>query len=212
MEYFRDDLDRRTGDLVRRSLGDWITITELGKLYGAGNKRTRAVLRQLDFVRVEGAGKSARHRLAPWVTERGWGKRLHPQGKFPFDVVGPEAQAWIAGRWSEAVERLEDLSSTVKRARDRLREFLLHRPDVAASTQGQQAWLNDNFPSLTQSEKAAILDVSQQLVSRFDRLRAERLRALAQLRRSHDGPVTFPITSQLGVSRHITQVYNTAEK
>ena len=39
MIYTREELDRSSGRLVDFSIGDWITVTELGRRYGVGNER-----------------------------------------------------------------------------------------------------------------------------------------------------------------------------
>jgi len=172
MEYFHEVLDRSSGQLVRISQGDWITITELGEIMGAGKRATRAVLREMGFLTVEGTGRNSRHRLASWVTNRGWGRRIHRSGGFPFDVVGPEARRWIEERWASAAEKVCDLSGEAKAARGHLSSFLARRRNPAMPPQEQVCWLCDFYPSLSQAEKGRIVGISQQLVGRFEKVRS----------------------------------------
>lgn len=182
MEYFQSVLNRGTGELVEVSQGHWITITEMGEAMGVGPRHARSVLREMGFLMIEGSGRNSRHRLAPWVTAEGLGKRLSPKAGFPFDVIGPAAQAWIMARWSKTEEEVARLSSQGQQARDHLRAFLDRRADLAASPQGQVMWLCDFYPGLSQSEKGKIVGVSQQLVSRYETKRSARLNLLQDLR------------------------------
>ncbi len=185
MEYFQEVLDRSSGTLVKVSQGDWITITELGEIMGAGKRETRTILREMGFLVVEGQGRNARHRLASWVTERSWGRRIKRKGSYPFDVVGPDARSWINGRWHAAVEKVEDITDEAQVAKRHLWEFLAHRRSPEMSPQEQVCWLCDFYPNLSQLEKAAIAGISQQLVSRFEGVRRrQRERRLASKNRS----------------------------
>lgn len=208
MEYTQDVLERSSGELVSRSLGDWITITEVGEQFGVGPRQTRSILREMEFVVVEGQERNSRHRLARWVTDAGWGKRLSPKGRYPFDVIGPKAQAWVASRWAGAAEKSTEVSETGRVAKTNLRAFLAARPDLEASSQGQVARLCDFYPSLSQSEKGRIVGISQQLVGRFEKGRMGRLRKLIASRRQFATSDARPITGPMIVSRHITEAYN----
>lgn len=110
--------DRKTGELINVSLGDWITITELGQRFDCGPKKTRTVLREMDFLQVEGDGRSSRHRLCHWVVERGWGHRLtrkkdkRKSGNIPFDTIGPDARQWVEERWAAAFQAVEHRTKT----------------------------------------------------------------------------------------------------
>ena len=87
MQYTREVLDRKTGELLTISLGDRITIAELGEMHSLGRRQTTDVLRHLDVLQVETTDRTTRHRLAPWFVERGYGRRLKRRtDKFPFDV------------------------------------------------------------------------------------------------------------------------------
>jgi hypothetical protein len=171
VEYFQEVLDRASGELIKISQGDWITITELGEIMGAGKRETRAILRDMDFLVIEGRGRNARHRLAYWVTERGWGRRLSRRGSYPFDVVGPEARKWVEERWEEIAEKTRSLSPEGETARSHLATFIAHRRNPDMPPQEQVCWLCDFYPRLSQSEKGRIIGISQQLVSRFEEVR-----------------------------------------
>lgn len=60
MLYSTDTLDRATGELVSTSLGEWLTITEVGRRHGSGPRRTRQILVHMGFFVPVGR----RHRLA----------------------------------------------------------------------------------------------------------------------------------------------------
>jgi len=47
MHYTAEVLDRATGDLKEVSLGEWITVTELGELYGVGRRKVRSILHHM---------------------------------------------------------------------------------------------------------------------------------------------------------------------
>jgi len=196
MLYTSQVLDRKTGELVTIDNGDWITITELGELYNTGSRRTRTILRNMDFLQVEGGGKQHRHRLSPWVTDRGWGKRIQTKGAIPFDVIGPDARSWIAERWSQTVALIEEeQNAPIREAKAALEAFRDERnsyrrshgsrhPDMEVTE--MVSWLDHFFPRLSHSEIAGILDVSQQLVSRYLR---ERQRERERWKAYRDAPL-----------------------
>ncbi len=186
MEYFQEVLDRSSGRLTKVSQGDWITITELGEVMGAGKRETRAILREMGFLVVEGAGRNARHRLASWVTDRKWGRRIKRTGCYPFDVIGPDARKWIDERWRTAAAKVADLTGEAKAAQQHLAAFLARRRNPEMPSQEQVCWLCDFYPDLSQMEKARIVGISQQLVSRFEEIRRRQLeRRLTNRRQPH---------------------------
>ncbi|WP_242218935.1 hypothetical protein [Shinella zoogloeoides] len=193
MIYVEEMLDRKTGELVSVDKGDWITITELATLFGLGRRRATTVLRHLDFLQVEGGGRDSRHRIADWVVQRGWGKRLHRKtDKFPFDVVGPEAVQWIKERWQGAVTAIEreTFSGPVAEAKAALADFEAAYGRKEMTVQMKLCWLADFLPGLTQEQIGSVLDVTQQLVSRFISIRSNQLREAKALKANRfDGPV-----------------------
>ena len=178
MEYFEEILDRKNGELVSISRGDWITIRELGDLFGYGPRQTTTVLRHMGFLQVEGGGKNNRHRIAPWVVERGWGKRLKRKAdKFPFDVIGPEGTAWILDRWIETTGKLDALrEGPVSEAEAALSEFKASRLSGDLNIEGCVRWLADFFPELTHEQVATCLHVSRQLVDRYRKTRDDQIK------------------------------------
>jgi len=200
MEYVEEVLDRRTGDLKTRSLGNWITVTEFGELKGEGPRRTRSILSKMEVLQPEGNGRRSRYRLAPWVVERDWGKRLNPAHGHPFDVLGPDIQAWIDERWSSTRSSVLDRTSAphMKLARDALAEFKEQRHSADMEARCQVFWLLDHYPSLSQSDIGALVDVSQQLVQRFARQREVQIaRARAWKRASPNrlSDLKFPLVN-----------------
>ncbi|MDX0701996.1 hypothetical protein GOD03_17310 [Sinorhizobium medicae] len=202
MEYTQQILDRTTGELVVVSIGEWMTITELGNLHGIGSRKFRTVLRRLDFLQLEYVGKTWRHRLAPWVTEREWGKRLQRPtkgGYIPFDVIGPDAQQWIRQRLAEVMAEMEaEVSPEIELAGAALNDFRTSRNDYRAKlTDGREMsveemvlWLSDHFPNLSQPDVATLLNVSQQLVSVYQEKRWKSLQLAKARRKSRLGPIT----------------------
>jgi hypothetical protein len=171
VEYYQEVLDRSSGQLIKISQGDWITISELGEIMGAGRREARTVLREMGLLVAEGQARNARHRLASWVTDRGWGRRIVRQGCYPFDVIGPDARRWVEGRWERAAEKVGNLSAQGQSAKAHLATFLSHRRNPDMPPQEQVCWLCDFYPGLSQSEKGRIIGISQQLVSRFEEVR-----------------------------------------
>lgn len=171
MEYSEHTLDRRTGELVEVSAGDWITITELGEMKGVGPRRVRTILREMDFLYVEGGRAHNRHRLTPNVVKRGFGKHIPakpPRVRYPFDVISPAGRAWIECRWSETIAALEAKQTrpVIIQATEALNAFRAGRL-TDLDVQGCVIWLSDHFPDLTHTEMAGILDVTQQVISRY---------------------------------------------
>lgn len=133
MEYFEEVLDRKTGELVTGSKGDWITVTELGLLNGVGRREVRTILRHMEVLVTEGAARHQRHRLTSWVVERGWGKRIERKGQVPFDVLGPDVREWIAERWEQTKDDIaSEATSQSLTARAALEAFKAsrHRHDL----------------------------------------------------------------------------------
>lgn len=188
MEYFQDAIDRSTGEVVRASIGHWITLTEFARAKGVGDRQVRAILADMGILRSEGQGRSLKLRLSPWITERGWGKRQRSFKGFEFDVIGPDARDWIEVRWAEALGRFRDLSPLGRTARDHLRAFMdrRHQPDMPV--QQQICWMADFYPSLSQSEKARIIGVTQQLVSKYEGIRRRQIAKLIAKRDALAGP------------------------
>jgi len=185
-------LDRRTGEVMTISLGDFVTVTELGELYGVGHRKVRSILRHMNFLGVEGGRSHNRHRILPWAVKQGLGKRIEKGGhiKNPFDVISPEGRAWIEERWSAAVKALEreTTGGAVSEAQEALAQFqqyLGRSMDVQAAV----CWLRHCFPDLTHQQIGNILDVSQQLVSRYANLWR---RQLAARRKAITEPLAEP--------------------
>lgn len=127
MIYSEEVLDRRTGELVTISKGEWITVSELGVQYGVGPRKARCVLRKMEFLGIEGVRDHARHRIQAWAVERGYGRKNKAKAgaRIPFDVISPEGREWIAARWSQALEAVEAAASgsRIEAARNALVEF-----------------------------------------------------------------------------------------
>jgi hypothetical protein len=176
LPYTEEIIDRLTGELVSVDKGQWITIAELAELFGVGRRQTTTILREMGFLQVEGSGKNSRHRIAPWVSERGWGRtNRRKTDKFPFDVISPEAVDWIAGKWVSAEEAVKRRTkhAPVEIAAAALDNFKSTRSRREMPVLQQAYWLADHFPSLTHQQMADVLSVTRQLIDRFmkDRLR-----------------------------------------
>ncbi|MFK8253268.1 hypothetical protein [Ancylobacter terrae] len=180
MLYTEEVLDRRTGELTTISLGDWVTVTEFGEMMGVGPRRVRSILRHLDFVGVEGGGAHQRHCASRWAVREGLAKRIDPmkRGVPPFDVISPAGQEWLRARWSEAVSRVADRGtrSGVMEAKTALEDFQRSRSRHNMPPQEAVCWLTDHFPRLAQEDIAAILDITQQLASRYQNVQSKQRR------------------------------------
>jgi hypothetical protein len=178
MEYFQEVLDRGTGELTTISKGNWITVSELADLYGVGPREARTILREMGVLVVEGTATHARHRLASWTVGDGWGQRIERRGKVPFDSIGPELRKWIEERWAETRETLAaEMGKTALEARGALSNFNATRL-YPLRVQEAIDWLAVQFPRLTQREVGLVLGVTQQLVSKYQRIRLRRLAKL----------------------------------
>jgi hypothetical protein len=220
MKYTEHTLDRRTGELVEVSAGDWITLTELGEMKGVTPRRIRTILREMGFLYVEGGRAHNRHRLTPEVVKQGFGRHIPakpPSVRYPFDVVSPAGREWIEARWSETLAALEAQQArpVILQAREALNAFRAGRLSDL-SVQGCVLWLCDHFPDLTHTEMASILDVTQQAVSRYVSIRS-RQRTSARMSVEQPlpdlGKVRFSIMPEddalaSGGARFITQAHN----
>lgn len=191
MRYFEEVLDRKTGDLVSVDRGDWITLEELSRLLGTGRRQMTAVLREMDFLQLEGAGRDVRHRISPWVEEKGWGRRNRRKtDKFPFDVISPEAVRWVMTRWEEAARTVEGRTQVqpVAEARAALAHFKTSRDREDMKCVQEVYWLVDHFPGLTHEQMASVLDVSRQLVDRYIKERMKQRRKWLDLKATCPDP------------------------
>lgn len=178
MEYTQEILDRQTGEMLTISMGNWVTITELGEMLGAGPRETRTILRKMEFLQIEDTATKSRNRLCPWVVERGWGKRIETNRSRPFDVVSPQGQAWVAERWQKVGAELHAAKSALSlKATAALNEYLRTRTSQLP-VELQVFWLADYFPTITQVEIASITNVTQPLVHRYLQRRSARLASL----------------------------------
>lgn len=186
MEYLTEVIDRKTGELVTVSQGNWITVSELGEAYGVGPKEIRQVLVKMELLQPEGSDNHTRYRLAPWAVQAGLGKRIERRGMIPFDTISPLGQAWIADRWEAVRSSMEDAkTASVRAAQEALNMFVEERNafrnavgQERMTTKEQIHWLAFHFPTLTQLEISQVVHVSQPLVSRILKKRAEELKHL----------------------------------
>ncbi|KEY05889.1 hypothetical protein I5770_01100 [Brucella sp. BO2] len=189
MEYTAEVLNRTTGDLETTSLGNWITITELGKKYGTGPRQTRTVLKQMGILETRYTGSSHIHRqsLTDQAVQNGLGKHLIPKkkGQTPFDVLSPKGQQWIADRWAEAVTALDKAKTDdarLNRVVSRLEAFKAKRK-MPLTPQMEVCWLIDHYPDVSQTDMGVILSLPKQTISHWVKLRAKQRNA-AKLRQS----------------------------
>ncbi len=176
--YTDEVFNRSTGELETISLGHWVTVTEMGELHGVGRLRVRTILRELDFVTVEGGGRYDRHRITRWAVDRGYGKRIERSARVqhPFDVISPAGRSWIDERWSDAVAAIQGrVALDVVTAKEALERFQTARPRQLKIEEAV-CWLTDHFKELSQEQIGEVLDVSRQLVSRYLNTRSKQIR------------------------------------
>lgn len=188
LHYTEEILDRITGELVSIDKGQWITIAELAELFGVGRRQATTILREMNFLQVEGSGKDCRHRISPWVSARGWGRtNRRKSDKYPFDVISPEAVDWIMKEWPRAEEavrrRTEELP--VAEASAALEHFKTSRGRHNMTVLQQAYWLADHFPSLTHRQIADALKVTRQLIDKFLKARHEQRQRWSELKASY---------------------------
>jgi hypothetical protein len=172
------------------SLGDWITVTELGERYGVGSKKIRSILHHMGLLQSE--GQHGRYRLTPHAVEQGLGKRIEKtrKSKWPFDVISPEGQKLIASFWNETVADMETerfATPLLQVANDGLARFRSSRT-ADPTTQMEVCWLLDHFPSLTMQDMSILISVERPLVSRYAKLRFKQLTFAKRLRDRTDAP------------------------
>lgn len=170
MLYVQETLDRPTGLLATNTLGEYVTVTELGDKYRVGPQRVRVILHHMGVLAAEGR----RYRLPRAFVERGLGFRHdNPRSGFPFDVLSPKCQALIAEAWDDTVANLDsEVTRTMRRAKASLDAFRATRRHEL-TTQQAVCWLCDHHPHLLHRQIADLLGVTAQLVSKFTKLRAK---------------------------------------
>jgi hypothetical protein len=215
MEYFDTRLDRKTGELVEASLGDWIPFTELGQHYGVSARKVRLVLKEMDFVYIPGNHAKAAYRLSDWAIEAGFGRRIERSRrvKYAFYVISPIGQQWVAERWAGALASVDGRSSgpELGLAGKALEDFQASRNRRLTVEEGV-SWLLGHYPSLSQENMAAILSVSQPLVSYHVNTRRKQLRETSERRArplDEAPPRTGPSVAELWY-RWSGEVYNAA--
>lgn len=168
MEFFKETIDGSTGEVTNVSIGDWITITELGKRYDAGPRQTRAVLIEMGFMFVAIGEHRNKTSIMPWVVKKGWGRPIHPRNGFEFDVINEDAQRWIAQRWEKAQSSLNELPQDVQSASECL-TFFVQRRDIPddMDTRCKVKWLMDHYSFLMNVDIAKVVGVSKQRVSKI---------------------------------------------
>ncbi len=181
MEYHQEIFDRATGWLETKSIGEWITVTELGERRGLGTKKTRAVLHHMVVLAQEGR----RYRLPHHLVTAGIGLRHdNPKSGYPFDVISPLGQRLVASAWCNTVEDYEADCRTdaeVPIIRAALAAFKNTRLSPMYTRQ-EVYWVLDHFPDTLHQTVALALEVSPALVSRHVGERQRRKKAVHQSR------------------------------
>jgi hypothetical protein len=174
MEYTTETLDHSTGELKEISLGNWITVTELGELYRVGPKQVRSILHHMGLLQSE--GRHGWYRLTSHAVAQGLGNRIDKsRSGFPFDVISPLGQLLIAQVWDETVADLEQErrgDPQVEEARASLGAFKMQRLRPL-TTQEEVCWMKDHYPDMRHDQIARVLEVSPPLVTRYANQRRE---------------------------------------
>ncbi|MBM6582904.1 hypothetical protein ILT44_22110 [Microvirga sp. BT689] len=173
MIYTTEELNRTTGDLRIIDLGNWVTVTELGKRYGLGAKKIRSVLHHLGMLKSE----SGRFRLTTRAVQLGLGKRHDKPKKhqYPFDVISPLGQKVIAQNLGWVMEDMDEEKQSkpqLQAASQALKTFKDQRQSQM-TTQMEVCWMRDHFPDFTQDEIAGLIDAPQSLVNRYAKTQAK---------------------------------------
>jgi hypothetical protein len=174
MEYHQEFLDRATGCIETKSIGEWITVTELGHQHGVGPRKVRAILHHMGVLAKEGRS----YRLPRDLVVSGIGRRHDkPKSGYAFDVISPRGQSLIGSMWSETVEDYEadcQKNRLVQPIRDALAAFKANRTDELG-TAGEVRWIEDHFPCTLHKTIAEVLEISPALVTRHMNQRASQL-------------------------------------
>jgi hypothetical protein len=195
MEYMQDVLDRTTGQLKTQSIGDWLTVTELGQRHCVGERRVRAILHHMGVLAKEGRC----YRLLRHLVETGVGMRHDfTRTGHAFDVISPKGQEAIASMWSATVQDYEDSHqrvSLVRVIRAALGSFKTHRL-APMEAQEEVCWVLDHFRDVDHLTIANALEVSPALVSRYAKRRSKD-RAGRERKRQEVLPVRVPLIDRM---------------
>tara|TARA_R110002074_G_scaffold402322_1_gene606919 strand:+ start:3329 stop:3883 length:555 start_codon:yes stop_codon:yes gene_type:complete len=168
MNYQSEVLDRRTGELLRVNIGEWVTFTELGQAYDLGARKVRQIMRHLQWVYAPVSSSRSAYRFTPESLEAGLGKHItKSRSGRPFDVVSPFGQEQFLRYLPSALEALgRRETSNIVEARDALVVFKENRLDRSHwTTPIEVSWLAYARPNLSQDDIAQALSISKQLVS-----------------------------------------------
>lgn len=99
-------------------------------------------------------------------------------------MVSPDAVLWLIEHWEQAVQDYHDKTYTTEivAARESLRRFQSDRGRNDMTVQMMVCWLADTLPQLTQEKIAGVLDVTQQVVSKFLKTRSKQLSELREMK------------------------------
>jgi hypothetical protein len=167
MQYIREEFDRTTGQLVIIDIGEWITVTELGKRYGVGRKKVRAILHHMGLLEPEGGS----YRLPRWAVAKGLGIRHDKpkRSRFAFDALSPLGQSLIDQVWDETVRDYEAdqrKDTRVDKAGSALAAYLTTRVGEMQERQ-RVCWVRDHFPGMSHEAVAGALEISPTLARRY---------------------------------------------
>jgi hypothetical protein len=193
MEYTTTVLNRFTGATEAISLGDWITITELGEMYAVGPKRVRQVLYHMGLLQRETTNGKTEYRLTKDAIGKGLGRRnLIKTGRMAgktFDVISPKGRDLIRQAWEDTITDL-DLDSVitheVQEANKRLNEYDWSR-HTHLDKQGRFLWAKYHYPDLTNDQYAFIAGVEVKTIEKYQKIRRDQLAERAAARHSNLG-------------------------
>jgi hypothetical protein len=195
MEYQQEHLDRASGSLDHISIGEWITVTELGANHGVGPKKTRAILHHIGVLAHEGR----RYRLPRNLVTAGIGLRHdRPKSGYPFDVISPKGQGMIASAWSSAADDYEQEGQQqplIVRVRADIDAFKALRRG-SLDTRQEVIWVLDHFPDILNQTAAVALEISPALVSRYATARSTERRVQQERRDKPLAPEGLGILSR----------------
>ncbi|WP_181705316.1 hypothetical protein [Chthonobacter rhizosphaerae] len=178
MLYSGTVLDRLTGDLITRDLGNWITVSEYGWSKELGPRQIRQILHHAGLLTPE--GRHGHYRLPRYMVAKGLGKRHdRPVKGYPFDVLSPACQALLDQEWGFIYRSYlddEGHGSAVARATTALAHYERDRKEANMTDlngHGRVLWLVDHFPDLPQTAMADVAGIAQKNVSKYLKCRKE---------------------------------------
>lgn len=187
MQYTTEVFDRRSGELVSLDLGVYMTVSELGEVFGLSPRQIRKVLHTLGLAAPEGS--RGNYRLTFEAVRKGYGKRIDrpKKGRYAFDVISPAGQKLVADNLPRALVEIErqrvPLAQEMAEVIEAYRAFRSAKGLSELTLQAEVCWLADHFPTASAEEIASATSGAPGKVRQYASIRRHAIEGASPIRR-----------------------------